>query len=784
MRPGSSESVSPVHSYIAIALVSGAVLLYEVAVTRVLSVVLWYHFAFLSLSIAMLGLGAPGVWYALRKPHARSLHRCLLGAAVALPAGVIAIVKLRPQIAAIGLGQDAWLAFVVLCMLAPMLPLGAAVCQLLLQARGRRIGWMYGADLLGATLGALCVIPMMNWVPAPSIIAAAGMLPLLALFLVSRSDRRLVVVLSVAIVGLLAWQQPLRVEYNKSYSEQDVRPLHVRWTPTARITVFSKPIWNRDPNLPWMWGLGSRFVPEPITQMWIDQDGSAGTPIESFSGDLSSLQYLMFDVTSVGYQLMNPATACVIGVGGGRDVLTALTSGTRSVDAVELNRGIVEMLSGPVRQFSGDVYHAPGVTPVVSEGRSYLMRTAKHFDLIQVSLVDSWAATAAGAYALSENYLYTVEAFGLYWDRLSDDGVISISRFSAGMQVIESARLVLLAQESLRRIGVESPRAHIAFVEAGGVGTLLVTRKPLTATRLAELDGIVASRGFARIWPAENPDSSHHVAVVLREGSGRYDALGLDLSTPTDDRPFFFQAVSIVSGADPQLVKKLGFNERSVGVLRTLILLLCGVALLLFFSPFLLAGRLERAPGFWRGTGYFAAIGLGFMLIEVPWIQKAILYLGHPSYATAIVIGSILAGAGSGSMLAARLPLSLVLRLRWLLPVMLIATYLVSLPLLDATLLYPTPVRVAIAFLLILPSGFLLGFPFPSGMMYFGDSNKAWFWAINGAFGVVASALSLGLAMFAGFSFVIACGIVAYAVALALLAKGRGRASRGGLPSR
>jgi hypothetical protein len=398
--------------YATIALLSFVVLLYEVAITRILSVVLWYHFAFLSLSLAMIGLGVPGVWYTLKPPDSRALERSLWTAGLSLPISIAVILQGRnwfPHSVTIPvLGDDGgglFVVFVSLCILFPMISLGSGICLLLLRADGRKIGRMYGFDLLGAMIGALSIVPLTSLIPTPLVLAAAGFVPLALLLTLRTRQRWLVVIAGGLLASTIGWGTPFEVQHNKLYKELEQFRLLERWTPTARITVFSMSPFKLDQKIPWGWGYGSRYQPSPRKQLWIDQDGSAGTPVEIPNADLSNLDHLFYDVTSVGYQLRPPQRVAVIGAGGGRDVLTALKSGAASVDAIEMNGAIVEALAELLDGTDGNAYARPGVVPIVSEGRSYLSRTEKKYDLIQLSLVDSWAATAAGAYALSENYL-------------------------------------------------------------------------------------------------------------------------------------------------------------------------------------------------------------------------------------------------------------------------------------------------------------------------------------------------------------------------------------------
>lgn len=777
----SAPSAVSGRGYLTIALVACTVLMYQVAITRVLSVVLWYHFAFLSISLAMLGVGVPGVWYSLRRPGERSLGRVLVAAAVAVPASIVAIIKLGGMLPR-GFGTVDGLAslfpagvlLIVIVVLVPLVCMGAAVCLLLIAASGRDIGRMYGADLLGATAGALLVVPLLHLVPTPLLIAASGLLPLLGAVLVRGVRPAAVGAVLVLVVGSIAWGTPYRLSYSKVYWEESDAILVERWTPTARLTVFPAPFFADRPEMGFGWGMGSKYVPRPIRQLWLEQDGAAGTPISELRSSPAELEHLDFDVTSVGYQLRPPQRACVIGAGGGRDVLTALRAGAREVDAVELNPAIIDIVSNTFGEFSGDVYHLPGVEAYAEEGRSFLTRSEGGYDALQISLIDSWSATTAGAFALSENYLYTREAFRLYWERLSDDGLLSVSRWFRGERQLEGARLVLLAQATLADLGVADPGRHIAIVEADALMTLLVSRRPFDDAELARLDEIAHERGFVRHWPLHPGTPPMSLLVgVLQAGSDVIEKHGLDISPPEDDRPFFFQTVPLLGDVDPMVVQLSSPNEHSVLILRWLLGLLSVLTVLLFFLPFVLSRRLDRRAEFWRGSGYFLAIGLAFMLVEAGWIQRFILYLGHPSYATTVVIATILLGAGAGSIVAARTSIAAIQRYAPVLPVVLAGVNLALGPLFHATLGASFVLRILISIVLLVPTGFLMGFAFPSGMIRFGDGNKAWFWALNGAASVVATVFSLALAMGVGFPNVIFLGVGVYLVA-ALLLRGQG----------
>jgi hypothetical protein len=480
---------------------------------------------------------------------------------------------------------------------------------------------------------------------------------------------------------------------------------------------------------------------------------------------------LLFDVTSLAYQITYPRKACIIGAGGGRDVVTALATGTRQIDAVEINRAIVELLEGPLAAFSGDIYRRPGVNAIVSEGRSFLTRTRNTYDLIQISLVDSWAATSAGAYALSENYLYTVEALRLYLRRTSPGGVVSISRWSDFIQPFESARLILLAEEALRQESVASPRDHLLFVTGSAVGTLIISKEPLSQAMLHKCDAVAEQRGFVRQWPGRSGKPLVSlVSMVMNHGVQLFAGTGLDLRPPTDDRPFFFQAARLFSlNAETVAALATDMNIQSTSILRLTLIILGIIAVALFFLPFVIFKKPNRSPGFWSASGYFALVGIGFMAVELVWIQKSILFLGHPSYATAVVLASLLFGAGVGSALVSYLSLARARRLLVFLPIIGAVASLTLTPLFRTALAYPLAARVVCASMVFVFAGLFMGLALPLGFITFGDRQKAWFWAVNGASGVLASALSIALAMTFGFVATSLVGVACYVGAVALI---------------
>ncbi|MBI4700911.1 MAG: hypothetical protein HY744_07070 [Deltaproteobacteria bacterium] len=755
---------SPTRQRLALALVSAAVVLLQIGVTRLLSVLLWYHWAFFSVSLSMLGIAAPGVWLSLGRPRAERLPRLLCGAGVLVPLAVAAIVHLAPRC-----GSYA----ILLCLLAllpAVLALGAGVCLLLLAAPGPAIGRRYAADLFGACAGAALAVPLMALVPTPELCAALGLLPLGAYALVCPARAWRAVGLGVALLATVAAGRPYAVRHTKQYEESGPRltPIWEKWTPLGRLTVFDNIFWSRD-GAAFGWGMGARAPAMPAPpQYWLEQDGSAGTPITRFGGELAPLDYLLGDVTSVGFQLRPAASVAIVGAGGGRDILAARLSGARRIDAVELNPAIVSALRGRFADFAGHVYDLPGVNALVGEGRSVLARSAGGYDVIQISMIDSWAATAAGAYALSENNLYTLEAYRLYWSRLSPSGLVSTSRWMPhGGYGFEIPRLVLLVQAALRAAGVRAPPEHLALVTAGSIGTVLMSRPALRGAELARLRAVCAERGFELVLPGSGAPSREQgfFSLLLATGPRALRAAGIRLDPPTDDRPFFFQMLSPWRPVPRHTLERTGVNAAAVLVLQWLVAAMGALALVLFFAPFAVGRRLARGPGFWRASLFFATIGLAFMLVELAWLQRFILYLGHPSLATAAVLGLMLLGAGSGAMASARLGPDWLGRWGFAAALAIVAMNAIVGPLMNAALGWPSLGRIGAGAALVVPVGFLLGLFFPLGMVRFAGHSRPWLWALNGAASVLGSALSLALAMEIGFAAVAYLGAGGYALA-------------------
>jgi hypothetical protein len=737
----------------AIAATSCAVLLFEVLMTRILSVTLSYHFAFLTISLAMLGLAAPGVWFSLTPPRRSTLFIALYASAVALPGAVLAVVHL-------GAPQRGNLLFWIAVILVPMLTLGTSICVLLLQARGSQIARMYAADLAGAAAGALAAVPLLHGLSTPCVVAGLGVLPVLAAILAGSRRHLVSLVYAAALVSSVVWGAPYRLRYARFYVEEHP-PLYEKWTATARITIFDRM------NVRFLgWGMGAHYHGQPsVEHLWLDQDGSAGTPILAHEPGRPYPEHLSYDVVSAAYPIASPRRACIIGGGGGRDILKALQGGAKEVEVVEINPYTVDAVSRVFSAYSGDPYHLPGVHAFVGEGRNHFSRSHTPCDVIEISQIDTFAASAAGAYALTENSLYTIEAIRMFWSHLSERGVLSVSRWVAGPAWPESVRLVLLEVEALAQEGVIEPRNHMVVLAAGSTANVLLFRKPVTPPQLELAEHVASDKGFAILWPvAPGRTGVSELTRALAYGPADMTRRGYDVSPPTDDRPFFFQSLNILSGSS-RLAEVGTEREQSVTLLRRLVGILAGLAFVLVLLPLAARGALPRGPHLGRNTLFFSCLGFGFMFVEIPLLQRLAVYLGHPSYSTTVVLGSLLVGAGFGAWLAGRIAESRHRLVGFLVPLVVGAIVFLLLWLADRTIGQSFAVRATISVTALTLAGAMMGMPFPLGMAKFDDRDRSWYWAINGATSVLASVLALVIALLAGFAVVLGCAVVSYLAA-------------------
>ena len=789
-------------------------LMYEIVLTRIFSVAMWYHFAFVAISVALFGLTVGALIVHLRPQsftddkvkHQMWRFSLAYAVSVAVAFCVQLAIPFVPRLTMAGVASVA-LTCVVISV--PFVCSGIVVA-LALTRFPRKVNRLYAADLVGASLGCVVLVVAFNWLDGPSLVIAIGALAAVGslIFAVDaglRGGKVLSVAVLVVLVAVTAANSYRHAQGNPfirilwAKEAQDELHTYDRWNAFSRVTVDG----DTD-DVGWPTGYGvSKALPPTIVlpQMPMVIDGTAGTMITGYDGDEETTDFLRYDVTNIGYYALEEAgfdRSAVIGVGGGRDVLSGLEFGAEEVTGIEINGNILDIITDELGDFT-NLESDPRVNLVNDEARSWLTRTDERFDIIQISLIDTWAATSAGAFALSENSLYTVEAWETFFDRLEPGGMLSVSRwFSTGpdTEPFESLRTASLATEVLTRAGVENPRDHVLIYEgppsvfASTAATFLVSPEPFTDEQLATTAENAARLGFRPVLTPTEVGDQRFADIVAPggpdEGIAQFDE---DLSPPTDNRPFFFQMATLGTFLSGE-----GFSDdlvfRPVLVLGSLALGVLLLAAVCIGGPLVHMGRRTRHAGMAPFYLYFAGIGLGFMLVEFSQLQHLNTFLGHPTYALAVVLFSVLLFSGIGSMLVEKVidperPRTLLVPVAVLLGVIVLFRFVTE-PATDAMAGGTTFERVATAVALLAPLALVMGMPFAIGM---GAASRrtgaptAFLWGINGAMSVVASVFGALLAMFLGINFTFGAGFVAYAVAalaLVFIVRGMARGAASG----
>jgi hypothetical protein len=755
--------------------IAGAILMVELALTRIFSVTMYYHFAFLAISIALFGLSASGVYvYVMRRRfQTRStaslltLHSLLFAAATVL--ALAALVRIR-----VGLNYSHEnLAKMIAIYTLAALPFftGGAVISLAITRFRKLVNVVYGADLIGAAAGCLLLLPLLNRFGAPGVVLLAAVLGGAAAlaFSPARALRRTAALaaLAVGVPGTLQLMgsAPFDVANTKGHDDDTV--LFAKWNSFSRVAVYDRSHGD--------WSLSSVYKGDKPETRFMDIDSAASTPIVRFDGDLSKVEYLKYELTGLAFHLMKPTgafTTLIIGPGGGRDLLTALVFGAARVDGVEVNPIIAnDVMREQFRDFSGAIYQNPKVRVVVDDGRSFIRRSDERYDVIQASLVDTWAATAAGAYTLTENTLYTKEAFEDYYDHLTDRGVLTITRW-----VFDGLRLVSLAQAACESRGC-SAADHMAIVQQDRVATFLLKKTPFTPEDVEHLRATTTRLGFTVLYaPGQTDATNDYAKLVLAGDRGAfYESYHHDVSPTTDNRPFFFHTTKIQDQFQTAFGRSMLFGN-GLSALMTLMAISVTFVALFVVGPLLMSGNELRGTRWPRWLAYFGMLGAGFMLIEVALLQRFVLLLGHPVYSLTVTLFSVLLGTGVGSLASRRINDTALLRTIQfvLLGIVCVAILgIVALPAAIRTAISAShAARIALTVLLIAPAGVLMGMPLPAGIRLMASRDAAlvpWAWGMNGALSVIGATLAVFIAMNWGFSVTLATGAAIYLTAAVLL---------------
>lgn len=787
-------------------LISFAMLIFQIVQTRILSVITWYYLAFFAISVAMLGMtiGAVRVYLRGERLHGSGLGTALsdhaLWCALSIPASLLVQLALITTFSLSAVTLFAW-SLLLAAMATPYVFAGIVV-SLALTRSPFEISRVYAVDLVGSALGCAAVVAILSAVDAPTAILLTGALAGLSSLCFARAtggaERESLAARPwpkrpAAVAGLL-----VAVAAANAVSPVGFQPILVkdrlepsafgrweRWNSYTRISA-------EGPKLgpPYYWGASSRTPTDvEIPLVWLNIDGMAGTFITHYDGTRTSIEWLRYDVTNIAYNLPDIRKAAIIGIGGGRDLLSAHLYGVSEIVGVELNPIFVDLHTREPRfkEFS-NLTALPNLRLYVDDARSWFASTDQKFDLIQMSMIDTWAATGAGAFSLTENGLYTLEGWRAFLRTLNDGGVFTVSRWYNPGDVNEAGRMVALAAATLLDSGVTDVRPHLFVARTNNVATLVMSKRPLTPLQLSHLEDEARRLDFGVLLSPDRPPESPLMAAIVASKdiptlNAAVSGAFLDLTVPTDDRPFFFNQLRFSNIAEAARRKifghqgggVIGGNLLASGALVVILVISLAAVIGTILIPLRGVTRRGSPRLIAMGSGYFGLIGLGFMLTEIALLQYFSVYLGHPIYSLAVCLFSLILATGLGSLASDRVSLATPRAMAvWGLVV---GAYLGGLSaslgdVLHATTAHGLAVRIAVSLAVVIPAGFLLGFAFPTGMKLvdaIDPEPTPWFWGINGATGVLASALAIMISMAFGIRVTLSLAALCY---LALIPAG------------
>jgi hypothetical protein len=718
----------PLSRYLCIGLVSAAALLFQVAQTRLFSASYGYHLTYLVISVSLLGVGSGATLSAIfdRRPRRPGLATLALAAAASALAALILETHIDPG--------TVLPAAILVAYIAGALPFVFASWIIVRSLREDpvRAGRLYSADLAGAAIGSLLAFAGLPLLGAQGLYGVSASLSALAALAVAGLGIRTVagVVVAGALTVALTLQgdaiaPPQSGPAKRPVYGDNITHLETRWDPHARVDVIhydALPTGEMYRNL-----IDPGFIaPRPDAHfMLLDQ--SAATQILDGSGDMSVLRS---SIIAAPYELLTQPHVLIIGPGGGIDVQNALLHGASRVDAVEVNRGVSSLMRGPLADYSGHIYTADHVNVVEDEARSYIRRSSDSYDLILMTVVDSYAALASGAYALSESYLYTAEAFDDYLSHVSDRGALAVGRFYRDPP-IEMLNTAALGVDALSRRGIADPLSHLVVLRYLDFGLLIVRAEAFDVTSTVKI------REFA---------AAHHFTVTFdplsRTGPFAEGLAGTPVPA-TDNRPFFF--ANTLTDQVPVAYLIL------FGALIPAVVLSWGLLLLPLRK--VMGAALATAVGR-RTTIQALAVGFGFIAAEIVLLQRLTLYLGQPALALAVGLAALLVGAAGGSAASGGGRIG-VARAALASAIVVSVAFLAFDRVAGATLAWPLGARGAIACVLSIAVGVPLGSVFPSVLASAGAHDEglvAWAWAVNGAASVIGSILAVVAALSIGFT--------------------------------
>jgi len=780
-----------------IALIALATIFFEVLLTRLFAVTLWYHFGFFAISLALMGTATAAVLCFVMPErlagasHRRVLQACACAFAVTVPLAVW--VHLHTSLPGLGVGLAFYAAFALQIVLFFIPFVFSGLCiSISLYRYAAKINTVYAFDLAGAAAGSLLVVPLLFRLSGPSLVFFVSATAMVAAACYARTafPSRAASIAGVAVFGALVFLNDslgiLAIERVKSYDPGEIQaaettPVYEKWSPVSRVAVYPPK------------------RPGPNESMQVTADAGAPTVLRKFDGDFSKIDTVKRDSRQAVHALRHDADVLVIGSAGGQDVIAALSANQKHVTAVEINPVTVDLVTNRFADYIGNVFSDPRVTLHLQEGRNFAAGSTDLYDVIQITMIDSWAGAAAGAYIFNENSLYTVDAIEDYLEHLKPGGILSMTRYLDWDEVL---RLTNTMIEELQEDGVANIPGRLVVIAEPKKGfhraTVLLKNGIFTEDEVATLKALRATNHSTIVHAPFTADAEFdatpaaknvRVVINLMESAAARAALlatyPANISPTTDDRPYFFFTSHLRDAFNPPPSQHAA-RRLAMPILYSMLGLFSLLAVFTVFIPLQLhSGKaIRQVPNRIRFMTYFAMLGMGYMLVEISMIQRLTVFLGHPTHSFVLVLTSLLLSSGIGSYLSGRFPATR-RTLMSLLGIVVAITLAYSLFLYEQfidLMALPTAARFTMAVPVIVLPGLYMGMAFPVGMQIVRQSHPAfvpWGWGVNGAFSVLASIVAIVLSLNVGLKATLLMGVFCYLTALGLVATLREPATAG-----
>jgi spermidine synthase len=785
--------------YLSVALTSALALAYEILLMKLFGIIQWHHFAYMIISLALLGYGASGTFLALARerllkyfPYAYVSNIALFAVSSIFCFIVAQQIPFNPLELLWERSQIFWLFGLYLLLALPFFFAANAIGLAFIYHK-TDISGLYGADLLGAGLGSLCILILFYLFFPESILQMIALLGLLSAGIATREvalrpNAALLLLFATVFFSVLFFARDFALKMNvykdlrQTLQISGTKIIEERSSPLGMISVV------RSLDVPFRYvpGLSMASDVEPPQQLGIFTNGDGMSTITKYPEKMQQLGYLDYQTSALAYHLGDPDKILILGAGGGSDILQALYHETKEIDAVEIDPQMVDLVGTKYAGFAGGIYDMESVTVHTAEARGFVASSKKQYDLIQMAMVDSFGASSAGLQSLSENYLYTVEALQLYLQHLNPEGYLSFTRWLK-LPSRDTLKLFATAIEALERNGVEDPQKHLVLIRGLQTSTLLIKNDIFSSAEITELKGFCDKRFFdiAYYYGLQKSEINRYNILdkpyffqgtqgLLKNREQYYSDYKFDIRPASDDRPYFYhffkwetlEEIFALRGTGGMQLLEWGYLVLVAALLQAVI-----ASIVLILLPLIRYRKAEKnriVTSKKRVLIYFFALGLGFLFLEIYFIQRFILFLSHPLYTIAVVLSSFLIFAGLGSSYSKRLAAlkgySKSARYGIIGIFLFGLFYVLTLDHIFGFLLTQTDsIKIAASVGLIAPLAFAMGMPFPMGLSELGRHSESlipWAWGVNGCASVISAVAATLVAIHFGFTVVMVMALL------------------------